>query len=390
MSNTPKYPIPVILLIWLAGLGAAAQFGKLAVSLPALRVLYDVSEVQLGFLMSSVGMVGLLFGVVSGVIVNRAGPRKMLIWGLVISGGIGLIQAVIPSYPVMLATRLIEDAAHLVIVVAAPVLVAQYASDRLRPAFMTLWGAFFGVSYAIIAVIADPVIAAFGISGLILGHGVYLIGVGLILWAVLPKTIRTQDAPTSLSFADWISVHVRIYTSPWLAASALGFVWYTMMYIALLAYLPDYMTPSERAVASGLMPLLSITVSLTLGVWLLSQMTGVRVVQWGFALMGMAGFLIILSPTSIFWASLIVVGVSGIIPAGFFSSLSELNTSVQDRSYAMGAMAQMGNVGTTTGAPLLAALLAKDNPTAFTIFVGVLSAIGFCVVAWLSYRRSRS
>ncbi|WP_420863198.1 MFS transporter [Algirhabdus cladophorae] len=390
MSALPKYPIAVILLIWLAGLGAAAQFGKLAVAFGALRQIYDVSEVWLGFLMSSVGVVGLVFGVVGGVIVDRIGLRKMLLLGLLVSGFISLLQSLMPVYPVLLASRFVEGIAHLVIVVAAPVLVAQYASDRLRPAFMTLWGAFFGVSYAVIAVIAGPVIARFGVGGLIFGHGIYMLILALILLAVLPTAPRQRDQPPRLSIKDWVTVHVQIYRSPWLSAAALGFVWYTMMYIALLAYLPDFMTPKEAAVASGLMPLLSIVVSLTLGVWMLSRMGGVRVVIWGFALMGVAGFLVLVAPASLFWAALVITGISGIIPSGSFSSLSELNTSETDRAYAMGAMAQMGNVGTTCGAPLLAALLVTRNPTAFAIFIALCSAIGICVVAWLRIRRSRS
>lgn len=389
-QTIPKHPISVILLIWLSGLGAAAQFGKLAVSFAALRQVYDVSEVQLGFLMSSVGLVGLIFGVAGGVIVDRMGLRKMLLLGLVASAVISLLQSIIPSYPVMLALRFIEGTAHLVIVIAAPVLVAQYASVRLRPAFMTLWGAFFGVSYAIIAVISGPIIAHYGVGGLIFGHGLYMAVLAVILFLVLPKAPRMRDKPPALTLRDWVDVHVRIYRSAWLSAAALGFVWYTMMYIALLAYLPDFMTPVDRSAAASLMPLLSIVVSLTLGVWMLSKMSGVRVVQWGFAAMGVAGFLIILSPNSLFWAALIVVGISGILPAGSFSSLSELNTSAQDRSYAMGAMAQMGNVGTTLGAPILAALLASRNPTAFTVFTAVLCALGFICVKWLSFRRARS
>jgi len=390
MSAVPKYPIAVILLIWCVGLGAAAQFGKLAVSLGALRDIYSASEVQLGFLMSSVGLIGLIFGVAGGVIVDRIGLRKMLILGLLASGLISLFQSIIPSFSVLLISRFIEGAAHLVIVIAAPVLVAQYAPDRLRPAFMTLWGAFFGVSYAIIAVIAGPVIERFGVGGLVFGHGIYMLVLALILLAVLPRAPRGREVPPALNIKDWVDVHMRIYRSPRLSAAALGFVWYTMTYIALLAYLPDFMTPTERAVASSAMPLVSIVVSLTLGVWMLSQMDGVRAVKWGFALMGLAGFLLLLSPTSVFWAAMIIIGISGILPGGSFSSLSELNLGEQDRSYAMGAMAQMGNVGTTCGAPILAAMLASGSVSAFVVFIAICCTFGFCVVTGLQWRRSRS
>ena len=50
----------IISLVWAAGLGAAAQFGKIAISLDEFRTIYSVGEIGLGFLISCVGLVGLV------------------------------------------------------------------------------------------------------------------------------------------------------------------------------------------------------------------------------------------------------------------------------------------------------------------------------------------
>ena len=70
-----------------------------------------------------------------------------------------------------------------------------------------------------------------------------------------------------------------------------------------------------------------------------------------------------------FWMS----AALGIVQGASFASIPELNPTVEGRARASGAVAQLGNLGTTTGTPVLAALLAWGG-------AGVLIAagVGFC------------
>ncbi|SMX42730.1 MFS transporter [Actibacterium lipolyticum] len=390
MSHPTKSNIPLILALWLAGLGAAAQFGKIAVAMPALRETYAVSEVALGFLMSSLGMVGLLFGVVGGVVVDRLGLRKMLLLGLIAGGCLSLVEGFMPAYPVMIALRFIEGFAHLVIVIAAPVLVASSASDRLRPAAMALWSSFFGVAYMAIALVAPPLIDGFGVGGLIRAHGLYLFVIAGILVLMLPKGPRTRPVAKAMSLSDWVGVHRRIYSSPYLSASGLGFVWYAMMYVALLTYLPDFVSAAQRSWMSAVMPLSSIAVSLTFGIFLLQRVSSIRVVKLGFAFSGLTalGLLVTVGNEGQFMiAAIVMMALAGIIASGSFASLAELNSDPQDRAHATGALAQMGNVGTTTGAPILAALIGGFGIWGLVCFVVLLSLLGICIHTVLGARR---
>ena len=53
----------LVFLLWCAGLGAAAQFGKISILYEDLRAAYGgQGEVALGLVVSIVGMVGLVFG----------------------------------------------------------------------------------------------------------------------------------------------------------------------------------------------------------------------------------------------------------------------------------------------------------------------------------------
>ena len=79
-----------------------------------------------------------------------------------------------------------------------------------------------------------------------------------------------------------LAQHAAIYASPRLAAPAMGFCCYTFLYVAILTLLPPETPATHRALIAAGMPLVSIAVSLTLGVWLLGRMSAVRLVQAGY------------------------------------------------------------------------------------------------------------
>jgi nitrate/nitrite transporter NarK len=79
----------------------------------------------------------------------------------------------------------------------------------------------------------------------------------------------------------------------------------------------------------------------------------------------------------------------GIVQGASFASIPELNASPEDRARAAGAVAQLGNLGTTTGTPVLAALLASVGPAGLTIAAVCLCAVGITVHAWQKIRRGR-
>ncbi|MEP5155413.1 MFS transporter, partial [Planktotalea sp.] len=198
----PRTDYLIITLVWMAGLGAAAQFGKIAVALNSFRDLYDVNEVALGFLISCVGSVGLVLGVVGGILITRVGIRRAFVVGLVFAGILSALQAFLPSYPIMILLRILEGATHLAIVVAGPILMARHSSDRARGAVMTLWSSFFGLSYMIVALLIPPLITFGGLAAVLLAHGAYMIVIALALWLILPAPAQPTAQPTAQTLSD--------------------------------------------------------------------------------------------------------------------------------------------------------------------------------------------
>ena len=63
----------LVWLLWGAGLGAAAQYGKISVIFDQLPGVYPTAGAALGFAVSLVGAVGIVLGIVAGVFVARIG-----------------------------------------------------------------------------------------------------------------------------------------------------------------------------------------------------------------------------------------------------------------------------------------------------------------------------
>lgn len=152
-----------ILAIWCAGLGAAAQFGKISVSYDALgRTYADWPGVWIGLMVSIVGLVGLIFGTTAGLLVAQVGARRAMLAALVVGVAASLVESLMPAYPVMMAARVAEGASHLTIVVVGPTTIAGVAPLRWLGAALTLWSSFFGLTYAVLAWAAPPVLEAGG------------------------------------------------------------------------------------------------------------------------------------------------------------------------------------------------------------------------------------
>ncbi|HMS94483.1 MAG TPA: MFS transporter [Tabrizicola sp.] len=377
-------PMILVFLLWCAGLGAAAQFGKISILYEGLRGSYGGhGEVALGLVVSIVGMVGLIFGTTAGLLVARIGPRRAIVVALAAGAGMSALQVLMPAYPLMLASRIVEGASHLAIVVVGPTMIATLAPEAKRPLAMTLWSSFFGVTYALLALIGPHVTP----TGLFLGHAAYLAALAAILAVTLPPDPRIAPEP----LGNLLTQHAEIYASPRLAAPAMGFCCYTFLYVAVLTLLPPETPLSHRALIATGMPLVSIAVSLTLGVQLLRRMSAVRLVQWGFAA-AIPGFLILWA----FWgdgAGMVAGGfllsaALGIVQGASFSSIPELNPTPDARAKAAGAVAQLGNLGTTSGTPVLAALLASVGPNGLVLAALVLCTAGIAVHQLQAWRRA--
>jgi len=389
MILSPFRTTLVIVMLWAAGLGAAAQFGKISVLYETLVQHYD-GPGRVALMVSVVGMVGLIFGTTAGILVQRLGMRRVLLVALVLGAALSAVQALLPAYPLMMLSRVLEGVSHLAIVVVGPVLIAQTAPLRHQGLAMTLWSSFFGVSLAVLALIAPGLLRLGGEAAVFLFHAGFMLAVAAVLAVLLPP-IPAQAAPAGEPGDGLLRQHVAIYRSPRIAAPATGFFFYTILYVALITLLPPIME-GQKLLAAMTMPLISILVSLTFGVWMLGRVSAVVLVQLGFAIAFVAGVALWLgweSPVFRLAAALALAAALGIVQGASFASIPQLNASGRDRAEASGAIAQLGNLGTTTGTPILAGLIAAFGLAGLVGFILPLCAGGIVIHAWQARRRRR-
>lgn len=374
--------------LFFAGLGAAGQFAKIGVIFDLVSQHFSgAAKPLLGLLVSGVGFAGLIFGSTAGILIARSGIRRIMVVALAAAALFSFADALMPPLPAFLALRVLEGFSHLAIVVCGPVIIAETLEGSERSFAMTLWSTFFAVCFAFMAWAGRPLAAAYGIPSLFIAHGLYMAAMAVLMVFLLPKDEPRAVPP--LSFRAVLRQHVAIYSSPRIAAPALGFMFYTLMYVAILALLPP-MTGDLQTFIATAVPLTSIVASMTLGVWMINRYPAVSVVQTGFAAAGVSAVVLWLGwsyPAFIIGGSLLLSAAVGLCQSASFAAIAQLNDTHDTRSAATGAIAQLGNVGTTTGTPVLAALTAAYGVNGLGAFVLVLSLGGIAMHAWLAIRR---
>jgi predicted MFS family arabinose efflux permease len=382
-----KTPVGLILLLWGAGLGAAAQYAKVSVIFDQLPDVYPDAGAALGFAVSLVGFIGIIFGVVAGLLVARIRYRRALLWALWLGAVVSALQSFLPSFEWFLVLRGIEGLSHLAMVVAAPTLIAQLSAPQHRGLSLTLWGTFFGVAFAVLAWGGLPLVAAYGVSSLFAAHAVYMAVFAVILTFSL-QALPTSGTPEKLHITSILRNHIAIYRSPRISAAGLGWVFYTFCFVSVLTVMPSFIDPSERAFVTGAMPLASIVSSMTVGVWALRHISAVGVVIWGFGCSIVSMVWLGIDPANAYGCIALAASL-GLIQGASFAAVPQLNNTAETQAQANGAMAQMGNVGNTIGTPIMVAALAGFGYVALPVFVSIALLMGLLVHLILSRVRNK-
>lgn len=373
--SASKSSVGVILLLYAAGLGAGAQLGKVATSFTLLREVYPASDTTQGLLLSIVSFFGMLLGVVAGQLVASQGYKRMMLFGLGLGGLMSLLQAGLPRIEIFMVSRLIEGASHLAIVVAAPTLMNRVTEARHRYLSMTLWSSTFGVAFAVLAPLSPVLVGSLGLGGFYGVHGIYMLALAVILFFVLPKS-STIRAPLP-RLREVLERHRSAYGSPYESPASLGWLFFTLSYVAILAVLPPFLPEDKQVAAATYLPVASILSSFLIGAVILRFWSAVSVVQIGFAAATAAALWMCFGGVSV-PALMALFLALGVVQASSFAVIPELNDTAESQALATGAVAQMGNVGNALGTPLLLGLVGVAGIAAFPIALIALyvAAIG--------------
>lgn len=343
-----------VITLWLCGVLAAGQFSKVSFAFQTLQTSYDTTPTTMGWVLSTVGMVGLLLGVTAGLCAPAIGYRRLLLAGMGLGALMALLQAWLPPLPLLWLTRLLEGVSQLAVVVAAPPLIIRQSALRHRSMTLGLWSTFVGVAFALTAAGGHWVLAQFHLIGLFLGHALGMALMFVAVLGLLPKdTVAAQPWPALRALPR---LHVQLYRQTVTALPGLCFFCYTGSAIALMTFVPQH-AGADRSWLAFILPLTAVCGTFSAGGLAHSLVAPGRLVLWAFGAMALAGLGLgacLLASVRVAPVAVLLMYLVGLAGGASFTLIPYLSREPSVQAHAAGAVAQLGNLGSTLGPPLFA------------------------------------
>ena len=380
--TTPRSPWPLVGLLYLTGLLAAAQLGKMSALAPLVASALGLSLTTVAIAISLVEFGGATLGAAAGLFAQRLGLRRTLRWGVGLLALAGFGGATAHGAVGLLAWRLLEAAGYLGVIVSAPVLIAQHAGAagaRVQGLALTLWSTFVPVGLAVGAWASAGAASAWDWRTAMAAGG----AVGVALWAALWRA----DLP---EHADVPTAAPAPRLTPALWCLALGFGAFALFQIGILGLLPTLLVrevgTSTQAAGqwTAVASIAAIAGSATTA-WLLRHGIGLR---WpAMASLGAPPLLLFgvftTAPTAAVAIGLAVLlsMLGGVFASLAFALLPRLATAPGQMVRANGLLAQCGASGSLLGPPAMAACVQAGGWAAAAVLGLVVSAIAL-PLAW--------
>jgi MFS family permease len=345
-----------ILVIYAAGVAAAAQLGKLSALLPPMQHDLGLDLTVAALLVSLLEIGGATLGLFAGVVISRVGARRALLAGLMLMAIAAAGMAATSAVAGMFLWRIVEAVAYLAVAVAAPTLTIATASPAQRSTALALWSTFFPVGFA-----TGSILAGLGVE--IAPWRWVLLGSAALTALLLLPSWRLPTPPEAAPRRAGGARPTRAPLGAWLMA--IGFACYTTFEVGLLAVMPAYFT-GQRGVSAS-------TAGLITGAAAFASVLGGLAAAWwmrrdrplgGFMTFGVIAPALLLfavfTPSQGAWlwpavAATLLNAISGAVPAVVFARLPDTVGPGGDMATANGLLAQGGASGSLLGPPLLAA-----------------------------------
>jgi len=249
---------------------------------------------------------------------------------------------------------------------------------------MGLWSTFVGVAFAITAAVGWQIMARFGVAGLLLAHAFGMALVANAAWLAL-RHDPADPAPGPMPGPRLLlRQHADVYSGFNTALPGLCFFCYTAIAVALLTYIPQW-AGEDRAWLAVVLPLMVIAGNFSAG-WLVQRwLDPLQLARAAFAAVGVSAMLMGWSHgagAGVAAAALALMFCAGLSGGAAFALVPALCRTSALQARANGAVAQMGNLGSSSGPPLLAALMVPLGMTGMVLPVLVFSLLGVGLAGW--------
>ena len=374
--------LAVIIVLQLVGILAGVQLGKIAPLVGWYQQEVGFSMVLIGWFTSMIGIFVAAAALPAGWAIERAGPAStFLIGSLVMTVG-GIALALFDAPAAILASRLVEGAGYLVLVIATPALLATISPQGWKAPMLAIWGGFVPVGFAV----ADFTAQAMLPGGEPRTYLLLAIAAFAILAALAALLLRAPDladnpaaGPAQGSFAATMTVPVGLV--------ALAFGIYVVLSVGFFTFMPAYIAAPGSAI---LLSAGAIALLVPIGNVLASLLVGGRDQRF-IALLSAAGFAVnAVLAIPAFGASSPIVATAalgllaiagGMTASALFAGIPFIVGRNGSTSVAIGLVAQAGGIGTLFGPPLAGYVIETYGFAGFGWFLGGIAIVGVvCLV----------
>jgi len=378
-------PWGLVCILLGAGILSAFQVGKVPPVLQDIRSDLSISMFHAGWVLSVFNLIGLMLGTATGAIADALGHRRLMLFGIGLQIAGSFLGAISPSFGWLLATRFMEGAGFLAVIVSTPTLIFQVVREKDIRMALSVWSCYLPAGAAMMMVLLPFYLKFTSWQGLWQINGVLLTLYGILLARATAK-IPFLNGSQSLKFNSLAADMFKTITSPGPLVLALIFITYSLQWLAVMGFLPTLLLEKygfSRALASWL----------TAGMVFLNifgNLAGGRLLKNGckrWILIGLASFVMGSCAIAIYSSGnnfllnysgcLIFSLVGGLIPASVIGAAPLYAPSKTLVSTTTGFVIQGGQSGQVLGPPVLAWLVSTTGSwTAGAWFLGSVALIG--------------
>jgi MFS family permease len=371
-----------IVLVYFTGLLAAGQLGLAAPLVPALQGELSLSLAFVGLILSVITLVGAVLGLAAGGVVERSGYARAIFVGLALMTLAACVCAWASTGAMLLAARGFAGVGYLLIVVAAPSLMARLAAPRDQALALSLWGTFVPAGIALAQALSGVAVEAWGWRAIFVADAVLLAATLVIAWMMLAADRAVPMSGSPLRWQDLggapllLAVSFFCFALTFLGMAGLLTVYFIEIRGFSIERASGLIAPTTACGALG---------SLAAG-WLMRR----GMSSWTQAGAGLLGAMIfavvVFNAAAPDWAVIAATTLSftlgGLVPAATFASVPLMARDVRTIGPLNGLLAQAGSLGSLLGPPLVALWVeAVGWATAPALLLAVAIVGSACVLA---------
>ena len=396
VSHPERYLAFSILLLAMGTTITIVQY-KVPSILGPLMESYGMSSSTGSWLMSVFTAVGIFLSIPAGSLAKKMGPKRVLLLGcgVIVLGSV--VGAAAGSSLALIASRLIEGIAFVLVTVAAPLAIEKYVSPDNQGTANGIWALWICLGSVIGSTATPAVFEALGMRGTWLLYAV-LVAIAAIALAVFMRKMRPIDSGnTPEKDADDEKAGLRTYLSLLTPRSVLflfAYLVFNIEILAVLSYTPTFlqqsgMDASLSGFASSLPGLLAIASSPLFGK--IADRTGRTKPLYLVALAASipATFLMMTQSGPLLWVGALLMGLVGYgVPVLSLTALPQIAGSKALMPAMVGLFMLVQSLGEFLGSFLVPILLGPSMAewTFCAVVVSAMSTVGVVALALCRFK----